>query len=317
MTTSSTRFAAFSLFSALTIFITACVTPPSNEGDIATSVALTVQAQDTERAAAQAVQSATPMASFTPFATATGLTAATATTRPTARPAAGGEGSCMSASLVGETVPDGTVVTPGQKFTKVWKIKNTSTCVWDTSYKIVFWDGEVMGGGYVYNFPQQALPGDTVDVPLVLTAPTAEGTFQSLWKLQTPGGASFGVGYDTPFWVEVVVSSDTDYEYGITEVTYNIVREPETGCPANVFYHFSANVTVNGPMTITYNFNKSDGTSENKRSLKFTQAGTQTTTSWTWSIHLGSSTNDRWIQLFTVSPTEQSFGKAYIYYDCQ
>jgi hypothetical protein len=224
----------------------------------------------------------------------------------------------MSASLVEDaTIPDGTVVTPGQQFTKIWRIKNTSTCIWTTSYKIVFWDGEVMGGGYVYNFPQQALPGDTVDVPLVLTAPTAEGSYKSYWKLQTPGGSSFGVGYDTPFYVDILVSSDTDYEYGITSVTYNIERDPEVGCPANVFYEYSANITVNGPVTVTYNFRKSDGVTEDKRTIKFTEAGTKTTVSWVWSIHLGSSTNDRWVQLFTVAPTERDFGQASFTYDCQ
>jgi hypothetical protein len=282
------------------------------EEEVATSVALTVQAQTTQ----ETTPTSTPILTQTPFSLPTLSTPATLP-KPTASPNKSGEQACMSASLVSENIPDGTIMTPGQQFTKIWKIKNTSTCVWTTSYKIVFWDGEVMGGGFVYNFPQQALPGDTVDVPLVLIAPTEEGAFQGFWKLQTPGGASFGVGYDAPFWVEILVSSDTDYEYGITSVTYNLVRDPEFGCPANVRYRFSANVSVNGPVTIVYNFAKSDGTSEDKRSLKFTEAGTQTTVTWVWSIHLSSATNERWIRLFTVSPVEQQFGKATFLYDCQ
>lgn len=309
--TRSIKLSLLSVITVVAMIATACGNNSANEEAIATSVALTVQAQPT-------LQSAP---SQTPIATPTILQPAGSSTpipspKPTFPPASGGELDCMSASLVSETVPDGTVLTPGQQFTKTWRIQNTSPCTWTTSYKIVFWDGEVMGGGYVYNFPQQALPGDTVDVPLVLTAPTEEGEYQSFWKLQTPGGSSFGVGYDTPFWVDVVVSSDTNYDYGITSVTYNIDRDPASGCPANVFYRFSANITVNGPVTVVYNFDKSDGTSEDKRTLKFTEAGTQTTVTWVWSLHLGAATNPRWIRLFTVSPEEQYFGKATFHYTC-
>ena len=48
--------------------------------------------------------------------------------------------------MISETIPDGTIYAPGQKFTKTWEIKNTSNCSWNTSYKIVFWDGNTLGG---------------------------------------------------------------------------------------------------------------------------------------------------------------------------
>jgi hypothetical protein len=307
---SRSKLALISILTIVSIVSAACGANVS-EQEIATAVALTVQAQNTE--AAPTTQ--TPIATLTPLPSPTGATP-TNTAKPTSQPPSAGELACMSASLVDETIPDGTIVTPGQKFTKIWYIKNTSTCTWTTGYKIVFWDGNVMGGGFVYNFPQQALPGDTVEVPLLLTAPTEEGTHQGFWKLQTPGGSSFGVGYDSPFYVDVIVSSDDDYEYGITDVTYYIERDPEFGCPANVFYRFSADITVNGPVTIVYNFAKSDGTSEDKRTLKFTEAGTKRTVEWFWSIHLGSATNPRWIRLFTVLPTERQFEEASFHYTC-
>lgn len=309
--TRSFKFSLLSVITLLSLVAAACGNDSANEEAIATSVALTVQAQSTQQAAPTQTPIATPT-----ILQLSGSSTPTTSPKPTFPPVSGGEQACMSASLVSETIPDGTVLTPGQQFTKIWRIQNTSTCTWNTSYKIVFWDGDVMGGGYVYNFPQQALPGDTVDVPLVLTAPTEEGEHEGFWKLQTPGGSTFGVGYDTPFWVDVIVSSDTNYDYGITSVTYNIVRDPATGCPANVFYRFSANVTVNGPVTIIYNFEKSDGTTENKKTLTFTEAGTKSTVTWVWSLHLGAATNPRWIRLFTVSPTEQTFEEASFHYTC-
>jgi len=284
-----------------------------NEATIATSVAQTV-------AAGQPVSTSTPAA---PVLTSTPLILTSPTAgfvtstpaRPTLPPNTGGDAACMKASLVEETIPDGTIVKPGQQFTKTWTIRNDSTCVWDTSYKIVFWDGDVMGGGYVYNFPQQALPGDSVPVQLVLTAPTTDGNYQSEWKLQTPGGSTFGVGFDSPFWADIVVSSSDDVEYGVTSVTYSVERDPLTGCPANVFYTIYATISVNGPVSITYNWRKSDGTLENKQTLKFTEAGSKTV-SMEWSLHLGAATNERWVQVFTLAPAEQDYGKATFHYTC-
>ena len=172
-----------------------------------------------------------------------------------------------------------------------------------------------MGGGYVYNFPQQALPGDTVDVPLVLTAPTADGNYRSSWKLQTPGGSSFGVGADSPFWADIVVSASDDVEYGVTSVTYSVDRNPPSGCPANVFYTIYATISVNGPVTVTYNWRKSDGALENKKTLKFTEAGSETV-SMEWSLHLGAATNERWVQIFTIAPISQDFEKTTFSYTC-
>lgn len=307
------KYSLFAIVTCLALLSSACGTSEANtEAQIATAVAQTVEAQKPE----STPTSATIDATSTPLVLPPKTQTATVAPRPTFPPASGGDQECMKASLVGETVPDGTILKPGEQFTKTWKIQNDSTCTWSTSYKIVFWDGDVMGGGYVYNFPQQALPGDTVDVPLVLTAPSTDGTHKSSWKLQTPGGSTFGVGADSPFWAEIVVSSSTKLEYGVTSVTYTVNRDPATGCPANVFYTIYATISVNGPVSITYNWKKSDGTLDDKKTIKFTEAGTKTV-SMEWSLHLGSATNERWAQLFTLLPDQQEYGKATFTYSCQ
>ncbi|MGE5249033.1 MAG: NBR1-Ig-like domain-containing protein [Bacteroidota bacterium] len=284
----------------------------SEDDRIATAVAKTVEAQQSRPTAAPL---STPV--FTPTPLQTALATLPVTPRPgsTFPPVAGDDQACMKASLVEETVPDGTILKPGEQFTKTWRIQNASTCVWNTSYKIVFWDGDLMGGGYVYSFPQQALPGDVVDVPLVLTAPSTDGSYKGSWKLQTPAGSSFGVGYDSPFWVDIVVSSDPKVDYGVTSVSYSVNRDPQSGCPANVWYTIYATITVNGPVSVTYNWKKSDGTLDDKKTIKFTQAGSKTV-SMEWSLHIGSATNERWAQLFTISPIEQEYGKATFTYSC-
>jgi hypothetical protein len=288
--------------------------PEDNASKIATSVAQTIEAQNSPTPAT-AIASATPFILPTASTAPAGIPTSATQTRPTSAPAAGGEAACMKASLVGENVPDGTILKPGQQFTKTWKIKNDSGCTWDTSYKIVFWDGNVMGGGYVYNFPQQALPGDIVDVPLVLTAPMEDGNYQSFWKLQTPGGSSFGVGYDTAFWADIIVSSSDKVKYGVTSVTYAVERNPLSGCPTNVFYTIYATISVNGPVSVTYNWRKSDDTIESKKTINFTEAGSKTV-SVEWSLHTGATAKERWVQLFTIEPIAQDYGKATFQYSC-
>lgn len=309
------RYKLIAILFSLTLIASACGTSASNDDTIATAVALTVQARDAQQTQVPPVLNISTPTQAIPTPAEIGPTP-TLQPKPTFPPASGKDADCAKASLVEETVPDGTILKPGQQFTKVWRIQNTSTCVWDTSYKIVFWDGDVMGGGYVYNFPQQALPGDIVDVPLVLTAPATDGSYKSYWKLQTPGGTTFGVGYDSPIWIDINVNSSTKVEYGVTSVTYEVDRNPATGCPANVFYTIYATITVNGPVSVTYNWRKSDGANEDKRTVKFTEAGSKTV-SMVWSIHYGSTNNERWAQLFTIAPVEQDFGKAPFLYDCK
>ena len=41
------------------------------------------------------------------------------------------------------TIPDGTVMAPGQSFTKTWKLKNIGTTSW-SNYNLKFFDGEQM-----------------------------------------------------------------------------------------------------------------------------------------------------------------------------
>jgi hypothetical protein len=214
--------------------------------------------------------------------------------------------------LISETIPDGTIYAPGQQFTKTWEIKNTSNCSWNTSYKIVFWDGDVLGGAYVYNLPQAVDPGQTVPISLLLSAPTNEATYTSKWMLQTPDGGEFGVGqYNAPFYAEIVVSAAPEPKYGITSVEYNMVRDPATGCPANVTYTAYATVTSNGPVEFKYYWTQSDDhTVRNPDIVKMKSAGSVVLSN-SWQLHIATNTGTRWMALAIGF----SNGEKYIYTD--
>lgn len=293
----------------LVFIVSAC--GPNAESAIATSVALTVQAQ-TVSTATPAPLTPTPLFGLTVLPTLTSIVTSTS-------PSGGGAyAECRRATYISDTPPDGTIFPPDTAFTKRWIIRNDSTCVWDTTYKIVFWDGELMGGGYVYAFPQSVLPGDTVEIPLELITPKEVGTFKGYWKFQTPDGISFGVGqYGDPFWVEVEVSTDVKPEYGITSVTYRLVRDPLSGCATNVRYTVYATISVSGPITIKVHWEHSDGGNPSAIRIEFTEAGSKEISD-TWPIHLGSTTGERWNELVSTLPEPtQRWGKVTFSYLCQ
>lgn len=283
--------------------ITACGAKTPADPFIATAVAQTVAAQN----AGQATNTVTPAASET-FATQTPLVSS-----PTLTPLAAvaspsvpvniTTSECAKASLQSETIVDGTIYKPGEQFTKIWQITNMSNCVWDTSYKIVFWSGDILGGAYYYNLPQVTGPGQTVPIALVLTAPSADGTYRSEWKLQTPDSLEFGVGnYDASFYTEIAVSSADKPKYGIASISTSITREPKTGCPANTLFTVYATVSTNGPVDFTYYWGQSDGNDSSPKTVSIESASTKTFTR-EWQFGRANSQGPKWISFKITDPS--------------
>lgn len=125
-----------------------------------------------------------PLATFTPGPSPT----------PTGSPTSQTLG-CHNAGFISHiTVPDNTVMQPGQSFTKIWEIKNTGTglCAWTNDYRLVFVGGNILGSDST-RIGQKAGIGAIVRVRLDMVAPTAPGTYTSQWRMATPQWESFGV----------------------------------------------------------------------------------------------------------------------------
>lgn len=105
---------------------------------------------------------------------------------------------CVNAAqLVSETIPDGTVLKPGEKFTKIFEVKNAGTCTWDPTYKWVFIKGNMMGAvAPSMNIENTVTQGQVISISMDLTAPLSVGTYRGDWKLQDPAGNDFGVFND-------------------------------------------------------------------------------------------------------------------------
>lgn len=299
--------------------VTSCAPAASNESMIATSVAQTVAAQNTELA--KSTQTATPeRATLTPRVSPTPLVTKAPPTAPP--PGSSNIVPCYRAEYVADvTYPDGTIVAPGASFMKRWSVKNTGSCTWNSSYKFVFMDGDVLGGAYVYNFPGFAAPQDTVEIPVQLYAPTTTGAYTGYWKIQAPDGTLFGVGqYGQSLSVSIVVGSGTPANnktqsvYDITAVGYDLITRRCTA--ANTFWDLRIKLTSNGPLKVKFMIMQSDG-NFTKGTLEFTEAGTKVFEGGEWSQRtITSSPNPRWVQVITTEPIYREWPTSQLLYLC-
>jgi len=117
---------------------------------------------------------------------------------------------CDRAQFVKDvTVPDGQTFQPGATFSKTWRLKNIGTCTW-TGYSLLFDTGEKMSGPDSAVIPTSVAPGQTVDITVNLTAPSAVNTkpYRGYWKLKSNSNVPFGIGTGgtKSFWVEIKVA---------------------------------------------------------------------------------------------------------------
>lgn len=101
-------------------------------------------------------------------------------------------GGCLNAVLISDdTIPSGTVLSPGEKFTKTWTIKNTGTCTWTGSFKITYVGSDLLGSDTT-KIRQNVGPGYNGQISLDMTAPSTAGTYSSAWQLASDEGKLFG-----------------------------------------------------------------------------------------------------------------------------
>ena len=180
----------FLLF-AISLILTACnigVDAPQDQSALSTAAALTVEAVLT-----QPVPLASPTAA---------QTAATATSIPgvaidgtTAEPTQCAENvEIVSWTRDGKTYDKAAVDTllpPGKGFVMAWLLKNTGNCVWNDAYKMIFDSGERLTGSDTFGIiptGSTVKPGETLNISIQMSAPSAPGTYESTFKMIDPQG---------------------------------------------------------------------------------------------------------------------------------
>jgi hypothetical protein len=105
------------------------------------------------------------------------------------------------------TVPDGTIMNPGESFSKTWRLENVGSCIWTRLYAVTFFSGNSLDAYQTNTLAEPVSPGQQVDVTVDMEAPEEPGVYQSNWMLTNQDGALFGIGPngDAPFWVKIEV----------------------------------------------------------------------------------------------------------------
>lgn len=100
------------------------------------------------------------------------------------------------------TYPDGTVVKPGARFTKVWRIRNTGATPWYRRYLTQI-DGGPCHAPRRVPIPSTA-PGESVDIAVRVRAADAPGRCKIYWKMTNEDGAPMFAG-KRPIFLDVTV----------------------------------------------------------------------------------------------------------------
>jgi len=302
-------------FVLLVIVLTlpACNLPRPNAteeaiGDpIGTAAAQTVAALSTQL---QSKATNTPEPSNTPqvqVATATqqpepGTATATTSVKP-----------CDAGEFVDDvTVDDGTTFKPGETFTKTWRLKNTGSCTWTTSYRVVFDSGNALGAPASFNLPTSVAPEGIIDISVQMKAPEIEKEYESYWKLQNASGVTFGLGEsgDKKFWVKIKVAA-ASLPFAVTKVVISTDNANVTaGCPYS--FPLTAQITSAAAGKVTYYWERSDGAKSGTQEVVFDKEGTKTVNfSWSFPANFDGS-----VKIYIDNPNHQYFPSLNIKLTC-
>ncbi len=104
-------------------------------------------------------------------------------------------------------IPDGTLMTPGQKFVKTWKITNAGVCTWGAGYKVVYAGYNVTLSGQPVPLSGVVGPSQDTEISVQFIAPAQAGDYVSAWTLSDNKGQSFfGIG-GKPLYVKIRVTT--------------------------------------------------------------------------------------------------------------
>ncbi len=116
--------------------------------------------------------------------------------RPTATPA------CIPQLRYLEdlSIPDGSLVRPGERLDKRWAVENAGTCNWDAAYTLRLIAGPALEAPEEQPlYPARA--GTQAVIRVLFTAPQEPGTYRSAWQAFAPSGEPFG----DPIFIEIQV----------------------------------------------------------------------------------------------------------------
>ena len=299
------------------LILSACNLPSKNPGVRDPNAAMTAAAQTIS---AQLTAAAPPSTAIVPVIVPN--TSAPPAQPPAAIPSATSLSATATATSICDlgkfisdvTIPDGTIMSPNQTFTKTWRLQNIGVCTW-TGYSLAFDSGDAMSGA-ASSAIGTTPPNGTVDVSITLTAPGTPDNYRGYWRLRSAAGVLFPIvgGYQgKSFYVDIKVQNPVTpthtlppaANFAVTSVTYSVSTWSSGGnvnCP-----RITASITVNGAGTVKYTWTSTSG-SNPPETIDFSSAGTK-------SINYDWVRGSTWagtpaaVGIYINSPNHQDFGQ--------
>ncbi|MCX6054908.1 MAG: NBR1-Ig-like domain-containing protein [Chloroflexi bacterium] len=108
------------------------------------------------------------------------------------------------------TYPDGTIVSANSAMVKTWTIENTGTTTWTQDYQLYYQDGLKGSNDIVLvKLTKSVAPLEQINISVPFTAPAADGSYSSWWKMYSARGFVFGEPISLKFNVGTVPNTPT------------------------------------------------------------------------------------------------------------
>jgi hypothetical protein len=216
---------------------------------------------------------------------------------------------CNKPKMTSETIKDDTIFDPGKTFIKTWTIRNDGICTWDNSYRFIFMGGTQMGGVASMSLPKVVVPGDTVTLSVSLKAPSTDGAYTGTWVLKSGNGELFG-----NYWAKIIVGLPAG-PFAVTSalVTSNSDMVIPGHCPKP--FELKTVIDTNGPGTVTYWYQMSNGFKSPTHSENFSAAGRETAYIDVKMTTISSSGNYR-VDVYIDKPNHQLFQGQVLFFNC-
>jgi transcriptional regulator with XRE-family HTH domain len=114
-----------------------------------------------------------------------------------------------ASTFLGDAIPHGTLMEPGQVFEQTWKVRNSGTVAW--SGRRLERQGPLTGPGLITSLRfvdiPDAEPGESIEITAALKAPTYDCSSIAYWKMVDEDGAlcfpdSYQLGLDVLVRIE-------------------------------------------------------------------------------------------------------------------
>ena len=170
----------------------------------------------------------------------------TAPPTPTALPTSS---SCtLAASLIRDlSIPPGSILKPGEKFTKSWLIQNSGTCRWE-NYRFVFISGSLLGGQSPSTLPIVE-PAQQIEFSLDLVAPKLPGEYSGVWKIQAANGTV--IGPEFTYFIQIPAPTPTATSTATSTATATLTATVTTTPTSTATATLTATATTSPTATTT------------------------------------------------------------------